>query len=252
MKRIMAELFGHRDGYCQGKGGTQHMASVEVGFIGSNGITGGGIPIATGMALTMKMRHTNNLTVCFFGDGASNQGTFHESLNLASIWKLPVIYILENNQYAFSSPVQEMINLKRLADRATGYGIPGKQLPGNDVVAMASEMAEIADYVRQGYGPVLVEAVTYRVPGHSRNDRCHYRSREEEARWKAKCPITYLYRQLEQAGVLSQTDFSAMEAAVAAEVAEAVEYASQSTTLSWEETLAGVFAAPAPLDPIVL
>lgn len=242
MKRIMAELFGRRDGYCQGKGGTQHMASVEAGFVGSNGITGGGLPFATGMALAKQMRGEPHLVLCFFGDGAVNQGTFHESLNLASIWRLPVVYILENNQYAMSSPVRDMVNVERLADRAAAYGIPGMQVDGNDVADMARIAAQAAEHARHGAGPVLVEALTYRVSGHSRNDRCQYRSREEEQVWTGRCPIGRLRDQLLQDGTLDESAYQSIERVAAAEVAEAVEFAMGSDYLCPEEVLAGVFA----------
>lgn len=242
-KRIMAELFGRRDGYCAGKGGTQHMAGIDVGFLGSNGIIGGGIPIATGMALAMKMRGQRSLVLCFFGDGAANQGTFHESLNMAAIWKLPAIYLLENNRYAMSSRAADMAGNERLADRAVAYGIASKRVDGNDVAQLWSVMAEAACHVRAGHGPVLVEALTYRLAGHSRNDRCTYRSREEEAYWWARCPIDRLRQRLERSGDLSSDEIDSMERAVAREIDEAVSFATSSPVPSLGEILASPYAA---------
>lgn len=242
MKKIMAELFGRRDGYCKGKGGTQHMASVENGFLGSNGITGGGIPYATGIALAIKMRKRSNVVVCFFGDGASNQGTFHESLNIASIWKLPVIYVCENNQYAMSSKIKEMINIENIADRASSYGIVGKIVDGNDVLEVSRIMHETVEYVRTGLGPILIEAKTYRMCGHSRNDTCAYRSREEERLWSKRCPIKKLKERLMNDGLLNNKKLKSIEEEIIEEIREAVDYALGSGYLTREEILDGVYS----------
>lgn len=242
VKRLMAELFGRRDGYCFGKGGTQHIASLENGFLGSNGITGGGIPYATGLALAMKMRRNDNLTVCFLGDGASNQGTFHESINIASIWKLPVIYVCENNQYAMSSKFDRMMRVKSIADRASAYGIQGKVFDGNDVLATSRMMRETITSARAGNGPVLIEAKTYRISGHSRRDTCSYRSREEEQLWAAQCPIKRLQDLLVADGSIDREDIDALEDGVRQEIKEAVNFAESSDYLSKEDVLNGVYS----------
>jgi TPP-dependent pyruvate/acetoin dehydrogenase alpha subunit len=240
MDRMMAELFGRRDGYCQGKGGTQHLASLEHGFLGSNGITGGGIPYSTGIALAMKLRHPASVAVCFFGDGASNQGTFHESLNMAAIWKLPIVYVVENNGYAMSSRTSEMVASANLAIRGMAYGIPGIEVDGNDVLGVRRTAREAIAAARAGKGPVLIEAHTYRMSGHSRSDKCHYRTRDEEREWAARCPIERLRAALVADGV-PESDLEAVDREVEVEVAAAVEFAGASGLLSREELLAGVY-----------
>lgn len=241
MGPIMAELLGRKSGYCQGKGGTQHLASLECGFLGSNGITGGGLPYATGMALAMNLRELKNVVVCFFGDGASNQGTFHESLNMAAIWKLPILFLLENNGYAMSSPVRQMAATPTLAIRASAYGITGYQVDGNDVIAVRNQVASALSLVRAGEGPVLVEALTYRMSGHSCSDRCHYRTREEERAWAARCPITKLQDSLLSQGI-EPSVFADMDQNIGNEIAAAFEFASASGTLTKHELLEGVYS----------
>ena len=240
-KHLMAELFGRRDGYCRGKGGTQHIASFADGFLGSNGITGGGIPYSTGIGLAHKLKKTDSIAVCFFGDGACNQGTFHESLNIASIWKLPIIYVCENNQYAMSARFEKMVNIENLADRSVAYGIPGKIVDGNDVLATNDIMRNACEYARKGNGPVLIEAKTYRISGHSRRDQCVYRTKEEETLWAGLCPIKRLQSHLLVAGILSIGDIEAVEAMIRAELADAVRYAEKSSYLSKAEIMEGVF-----------
>ena len=241
MGPIMAELLGRRAGYCQGKGGTQHLANIECGFLGSNGITGGGLPYATGMALAMKMREARSVVVCFFGDGASNQGTFHESINMAAIWKLPVLYLLENNGYAMGSRVRDMTPTATLSVRASAYGIPGFEVDGNDVLAVRRTAARALDHVRSGAGPVLLEALTYRMSGHSCSDRAPYRTREEENEWAERCPIKRLHEALAAEGAEAPT-FAAMDREIAAEIAAAVEFGTASGYLTKQELLTGVYS----------
>ncbi len=242
MDLIMAELFGRRDGYCQGRGGTQHMACVDVGFLGSNGITGGGIPYATGMALAMKMRGQGNVVICFFGDGAINQGVFHESLNIASIWKLPIVYICENNQYAMGSRITDMVAIANLSDRAAGYGMRGMSVDGNDVLAVVAVMRDAVEQARTGGGPVLVEAITYRLLGHSRNDKCQYRTREEEQKWAERCPINRLRNYMISNCLLTEIEWEGLKKEVDQKVAEAVAFAHKSAYLDGNEVRAGVFS----------
>jgi len=189
-RRIMAELFGKAAGVCGGVGGSQHMADFSISFMGSNGITGGGIPIATGIALAEKMKNSGAVTLCFLGDGAVNQGTFHESLNLAAVLKLPVIYFCENNLYAMSTPFASTSPVARVADRACAYNIPGVTIDGNDYIEVRDTVREWRERVRGSSSPVLIEALTYRHLGHSKSDTCEYRTREEEEEWKRKDPIS--------------------------------------------------------------
>lgn len=162
VNKMMAELFGRETGYCKGKGGSMHIADVEKGNLGANGIVGGGLPLAVGAALTSKMKKENYVVLCFFGDGATNEGSFHESVNLASIWDLPVVFICENNQYGMSGPVKEMTNVKNIADRAAAYGIPGKVIDGLDMIEIMNTVNEAVDKARSGFGPSLIEMKTYR------------------------------------------------------------------------------------------
>jgi len=189
MRRMFAELMARETGYCKGKGGSMHIADLGIGMLGANGIVGGGIPLSIGAAFAQKYNGTDNVVVCFFGDGASNEGTFHESINMASVLHLPVIFLCENNQYAISTSTAQSLNIENIADRAVGYGIPGYILDGNDVVEMYSKMEEIIADVRAGKGPVLVEAKTYRMAGHYYGDNENYRTKDEVASWKEKCPI---------------------------------------------------------------
>lgn len=187
--RIMAELFGKRTGYSGGRGGSQLMADYRLGFLGANGITGGGIPLATGVALAAKMRRNGKVVLCFFGDGATNQGVFHESLNMAAIWKLPVVYLCENNLYAMSTPIEKAACVPNLALRAAGYGMPGEVVDGNDVLAVQKAVGAACRRARRGEGPTLIECKTYRLLGHSRGDPRRYRTVREETAWRAKDPI---------------------------------------------------------------
>lgn len=226
--RLLAELMGRRDGYCGGRGGTQHVASIRHGFLGTNGITGGGIPIATGAALSAKLRGTRQVVLSFFGDGATNQGTFHESLNMASIWNLPVIYICENNHYAMSTPIRESAAVPQIALRAAAYAMPGATVDGNDVLAVRDAVARAAERARSAEGPTLVECVTYRHRGHSKSDLREYRTREEEKEWELRDPITRMEERLMESGELTADSLAALDAEVAAEIDAAEAFAEAS------------------------
>ncbi|MFZ1398827.1 MAG: thiamine pyrophosphate-dependent dehydrogenase E1 component subunit alpha, partial [Candidatus Promineifilaceae bacterium] len=176
--RMMAEFLGREDGYCRGRGGSMHIADVEANNLGANGIVAGGLPIAVGVGLSIKQRHTNQVGAVVFGDGAANEGAFHESLNMASIWQLPIIYLCENNQYAMSMAVERAVNIERISDRACAYGIPGVTVDGNDVLAVQAAVQEAVERARAGGGPTLIEALTYRYRGHSKSDRQAYRTRD--------------------------------------------------------------------------
>lgn len=227
-RRIMAELYGKVTGYSRGRGGSQLMADLSLGFLGCNGITGGSIPIATGAALSSKLRKTGKIAVCFFGDGASNQGTFHESLNMAGLWKLPVVYVCENNLYAMSTPVGLSMAIPDIAARAAGYGFPGVVVDGNDFFAVRGAVAEAAERARSGQGPTLLECKTYRISGHSRGDPRKYRTPDEEASWRAKDPLTLFKAEMKMRGLLTERDDKAMKAAVRRVVAEAIAFAVKS------------------------
>ncbi|MCR8986205.1 thiamine pyrophosphate-dependent dehydrogenase E1 component subunit alpha [Brevibacillus laterosporus] len=229
VNKMMAELFGRETGYCKGKGGSMHIADVEKGNLGANGIVGGGIPIAVGAALTSQMKKLGYVTISFFGDGASNEGSFHESLNMASIWKLPVIFFCENNQYGMSGPVTEMVNIENIADRSKAYGIPGEVVDGNDLLAVMNAVAEAAERARRGEGPTLIEAKTYRYKGHSKSDAKKYRTREEELDWrKNRDCIKRLQDVLIEKGLLTQEQAKEIEQQAKKEIEEAVMFAEKS------------------------
>lgn len=227
-KRLMAELFGKATGYSGGRGGSQLMADFDLGFLGANGITGGSLPLATGAALSARNRQSGQVVVCFFGDGACNQGTFHESLNMAAIWKLPVIFLCENNLYAMSTHVQCAMAVPRIADRAAAYGMPGETIDGNDVEAVQACVATARTRAEKGQGPTLIEANTYRLSGHSRGDPRLYRTREEEATWRARDPIQHFRTVAATAGTLSEEAADAIDGDVEATVTACVDFSRQS------------------------
>jgi pyruvate dehydrogenase E1 component alpha subunit len=226
---MMAELLGRATGYCKGKGGSMHIADLDKGNLGANGIVAAGIPIAVGAALTSKMKGLGYVVICFFGDGATPEGAFHEGLNLASIWKLPVIFFCENNLYAMSGSIKEMINIDRISARAAAYGIPGVTVDGNDAYQVIPATAEAIGRARRGEGPTLIEALTYRWKGHSRSDARKYRSREEEAEWRTNNdPIARLKHELLKHGILTEEQADAIQTETKREVEEAVAFAESS------------------------
>jgi len=225
MDKMMAELFGKETGYCKGKGGSMHIADVDLGILGANGIVGGGFPIAAGAGLSAKMRGTNQVAVCFFGDGASNQTTFHEGINLASIWDLPVVFVCENNMYGISLSQKEHQHIKDISDRATAYGIPGVTVDGNDVIAVYEAVKEAVKRARQGEGPTLIECKTYRHRGHFEGDPTVYRSEEEVEQWKKKDPIKRFRKKLLELGNVTEDELNSIDEEVDKMVEEAVEYA---------------------------
>lgn len=229
VKGMMAELLGKETGYCKGKGGSMHIADLDVGNLGANGIVAAGLPIATGAALASKMKNLGYVVVSFFGDGATNEGAFHEALNLASIWKLPVIFFCENNLYGMSGSIKEMVNIKHLSERAKAYGIPGVTIDGNDVIKVAETTAEAVERARRGEGPTLIEAETYRWRGHSRSDARKYRTREEEKYWRnEKDPIRLFKNRLLEEKILTEETYAEMEKKVQEEIEEAVTFAEKS------------------------
>lgn len=238
-KRLFCEIMGKEPGYCKGKGGTQHICALELGFLGTNGITGGGIPIATGVGMALKLQKRPEIVLCFFGDGASNQGTFHESLNMASIWKVPIVYICENNLYAMSTPVGQSMNIKDIAIRAASYGIPGEIVDGMNVVAVKDAVSVAVDRARKGKGATFIEAKTYRYCGHSKSDIRKYRTRKEEDQWKTKDPTVVLENILLKKG-LPKKEIDKTKKEVknlieeACEFAIAADYIGKQSIFSWE------------------
>ena len=244
LKLMMAELFGKSTGYCKGKGGSMHIADFEGGNLGANGIVGGGLPIAVGAGIGIQNRGTDQVAVCFFGDGATNQGTFHESLNLAALWKLPVIFVCENNLYGLSTPVRESISVVNISDRAMAYGIPGMSLDGNDIIAMHTKMTEAVDRARAGEGPTLLDCITYRFFGHFTGDPgkgITYRSKEEMGQWLERCPIKRFRERLIKEKRITEKMVKTMEANVMASIEEAVQFAKESPLPLPEEALQDLF-----------
>ncbi|NPV69340.1 MAG: thiamine pyrophosphate-dependent dehydrogenase E1 component subunit alpha [Firmicutes bacterium] len=242
MKAMMAELFGRKSGYCKGKGGSMHIADVDIGILGANGIVGGGLTVAAGAALSAKMRGTDQVTVCFFGDGASNQTTFHEGLNIASIWNLPVVYVCENNLYGISMHQSRHQKVADVADRAGAYGIPGVTVDGNDVMAVYEAAKEAIGRARAGDGPTLLECKTYRWKGHFEGDPTLYRSVEELEEWKRRCPILAFNGRLLEMEALSPEEAASIQSGAEAEVEDAVKCAAESPFPSPEEALEDLFA----------
>jgi TPP-dependent pyruvate/acetoin dehydrogenase alpha subunit len=220
LKPMFAEFLGREGGYCKGRGGSMHIAEP------AKGIVGGGLPIAVGAALSAKKRRTGAVALAFFGDGANNEGAFHEALNLASIWKLPVIFVCENNQYAMSMAMARATAVANVADRASAYAIPGVIVDGNDFAAVAEASFQATEQARAGEGPTLIEAKTYRTRGHSRSDRNRYRSREEIEAWKTRDPIARFEAEIIALGLVSEARVAAIAAEVEKEMAEAAAEAS--------------------------
>lgn len=204
-----------------------HIADFSVGSLGANGIVAGGIPIATGAALSQKYRKSENITVCYFGDGATNEGAFHESLNLASIWKLPIIYVCTNNLYGMSTHVNRAMNIEDIAIRATSYGIKGITLDGNDVMTIYEETLKAKKYVKE-HGPMLMVLNTYRWMGHSKSDAQVYREKEEVEQWKEKCPIKRHREYLLEKKIFTEKELNEMQKQATEEIAKALEFAENS------------------------
>ncbi len=240
--RMMAELLAKETGYCRGRGGSMHIADVATGNLGANGIVAGGIPIATGAALAFQLRGEDRVVACFFGDGATNEGAFHEAANLAAIWKLPVVFICENNKYGMSFSTEKSIAIEHIAERAAAYGFPGVTVDGNDVVAVYEAVQTAVDRARAGEGPTLVESVTYRWKGHSKSDKNLYRTKDEIAEWRADDPIVDFERQVVQAGLLTDEELAQVRAEVMEEMRAAVRDANAAPDADPADLLDAVFA----------
>jgi len=241
LKRIMAEILGKKTGYCKGKGGSMHIADFAVGMLGATAVVGAGLPIAVGAGLSSKLRKTNQVTACFFGEGASNQGTFHESLNLASAWLLPVVFVCENNLYAMGTRQSRIMNIENISDRAAAYGIHGENVEGNDVLAVFEAAQKAVNLARNGGGPALIECKTYRRRGHSRVDPAKYRPKEEVEQWLAKDPIKRFRQILLDDGTLALAEVQRLEAEVADDIEQAVKFALESPYPAPEEALSDVY-----------
>jgi pyruvate dehydrogenase E1 component alpha subunit len=242
LKRTMAEILGKKTGYCKGKGGSMHIADFQIGMLGATAVVGAGLPIAVGAGLSAKLRKTDQVVACFFGEGASNQGTFHESINMASAWSLPVIFVCENNLYAMGTRQSRIMNVENISDRAGAYGISGVTVDGNDVLAVFEASQKAVDQARSGAGPTLIECKTYRHKGHSRVDPAKYRSKEEVAQWLAKDPINRFKEALLKNDVFSQAEVQKIGESVTAEIEEAAKFAVESPYPAPEEALEDVYA----------
>ena len=240
--KMMAEVLGKSGGYCKGKGGSMHIADVEHGNLGATGIVGGNLPVAIGAALAQKLMGTNQVVLCFFGDGASNTGNFHESLNMASIWDLPVIFVVENNLYGMSVPFKNVSKLPDIASRAGAYGIPSEIVDGMDALVVKAAVEKAVSRARQGEGPSLIEAKTYRWFGHSHSDPRIYRTREEEANWKQRDPIFVMKENLQVMEMLTEVEFEALETAVDEKMKAAMDYSNNSAEPKAEEVDTDVYA----------
>lgn len=240
--KVMAELFGKVDGLSKGKGGSMHLFDVANGFFGGHGIVGGQCPLAAGLAFASKYKKENRVTLCFFGDGATNQGVFHESLNLAAMWDLPVIFICENNRYGMGTAIERTTKIYDIAKKASGYAMPHATTDGMDVEAVFETVSRAVNEARTHNTPALIEAVTYRFKGHSMSDPAHYRTKEELEEHKDRDPIKTLREKLLAQKILSETELEAIDLSIKQEIARAVDYAEKSEFPPYEEIFKDVYA----------
>jgi pyruvate dehydrogenase E1 component alpha subunit len=243
LDKTMAEILGRKTGYCKGKGGSMHIADFSVGMLGATAVVGAGIPIATGAGLSIKLRGTNQVAACFFGDGASNQGTFHEGVNLAAVWRLPVVFVCENNLYAMGTRQTRVMLIDNIADRAAGYGIPGVVVDGNDVLAVYEAARGAVERARRDEGPTLIECKTYRLKGHSRFDPAAYRPKEEVDEWLERDAIARFQAKLLEMGVLTEAEVQRTVKEAKSNVEEATKFALESLFPEPLEALDDVYAS---------
>ena len=241
VESLMHELFGKTTGCCRGKGGSMHVGDLDKGMVPAIAIVGGNVPVATGIALAFKMKKELRVAVSFMGDGATNEGAFHEGVNMGAIWSLPVIYVIENNRYSASTPIRQTTNVKNLSDRASAYGIPGVTIDGNDVLKVYETAREALDLARNGDGPTLIEAVTYRITGHSRRDPCNYQPEDERKRALENEPISRFTEHLVSNGIADQTKLNAIREEIDVEIEYAVETAMAAPDPAPEDALEGLF-----------
>jgi pyruvate dehydrogenase E1 component alpha subunit len=243
VNRMMAEFTGKETGFCRGRGGSMHIADVEANNLGANGIVAGGVPISTGVGLSIKMRKTSQVCMVIFGDGAANEGALHEALNMASIWDLPIIFLCENNQYAMSMPMPKAFNIEKISDRAAGYGIPGETVDGNEVLGVYEAIKRAADRARRGEGPSLIESVTYRYKGHSKSDKQAYRTRDEVNDWMDnRDPIQRFGSLLTTVGVTSEAEATRMRDVALGIIDRSVEFSDNSPSPEISSLMEGVYA----------
>lgn len=241
-QEILNELFGKATGCCKGKGGSMHIGNINKGMPPAIAIVGGGIPLATGMGLAIKMQKRSDVVACFFGDGATSEGAFHEAVNMAAIWNLPVIFVCENNLYGASTRVNKITRLGHIADRAAGYGIRGQRINGNDVLAVYEAATSAAEQCRCGDGPVLLELETYRITGHSRRDPCHYQPKKERNYWNENEPLTTFPKILAERADITAEDLQAIRKKVEAQIVEAIEAARKEPEPTTDDLLTDVYA----------
>ncbi len=242
LKRTMAEILGKRTGYCKGKGGSMHIADFSIGMLGATAVVGAGLPIAVGAGLSIALKKSSQVVACFFGEGASNQGTFHESLNMASTWRLPVVFVCENNLYAMGTRQSLVMNIEDISDRAVAYGIEGITVDGNDVLAVYEATCKAVEKARNHGGPMLIECKTYRHKGHSRVDPAKYRPKEEVQEWLDKDPIKRFKNLLVQKYSVAESELQTIEKEVQSQLEEAVKYSLDSPYPAPEEALEDVYA----------
>ncbi len=239
---MVAELLGKETGYCRGRGGSMHIADVKTGNLGANGVVGGGIPVATGVGLSLQLQQSAGVCLCFFGDGAANEGTFHESINMAAIWDLPVIYLCENNQYGMSMSTKRSMRNETIAQRATAYGIPGVRVDGNDVFAVYDAVYSAAQRARAGEGPTLIESLTYRYKGHSKSDQNRYRTRDEIREWQKRDPIQRFLGVLLERSIVNEQEIKQSEQEAYQAIEDAYQFALNSPNPDPATLLEGVYA----------
>jgi pyruvate dehydrogenase E1 component alpha subunit len=242
MDRMLAEIMGKEAGYCKGRGGSMHIADVTTGNLGANGIVAAGVPIAVGAALSAIYRKTNQIAVCFFGDAASNQGTFHEAVNMAAVMNLPVLLVCENNQYGLSTPIKKTCPTCEISDKAHGYGIQHTTCDGMDAEISLAAAREAVDYVRDKKKPYLIEFITYRFLGHGASDNRSYRTREEEAVWLKKCPVKNFREKMLSTYKIDSKKIESLEKEVEDEVSSGLKFAEESPYPKPEEVMENIFA----------
>ena len=242
LTRMMAELLAKETGYCRGRGGSMHIADTATGNLGANGIVAGGIPIAAGAALAFQLRGEDRVVACFFGDGAANEGAFHEAVNLAAIWKLPVVFICENNKYGMSFSIEKSFAIENISERAAAYGIPGVTVDGNDLDEVYEAVSTAVARARAGEGPTLVENLTYRWKGHSKSDKNLYRTKEEIAEWRDQDPILRFEARVKESGLLTDEEVQEIRTRAMEDMREAVRQANAAPDADPSDLLDAVFA----------
>ena len=241
LKRTLAELLGRRSGFCKGKGGSMHIASLSDGILGANGIVGGSIGIATGAAFSIKKQNLNKVVICFIGDGATNQGIFYESINLAKLWSLPIIYLCENNLYAISAHIKDTACNENLSERIKGFKIEAKRIDGNDVELVYENIKQMVEKCRNGEGPFFLECLTYRTLGHSRSDSQPYRKKREDEKWIEKDPIDRYKKKLLKERIITESEWETINFNIIAELEKAQVFSEKSEDPVEDDLYSGIF-----------